>query len=473
MEQTLRVVGLIGAIQFFATATAIEIDTGTTGSGDAFSNLQPSVVVNYSVSRTGLFPSTGGSGSTPEYPLGFVRSTAANFPLGGTAADGRSLLISDNTALYSLFGTNFGGDGRVRFELPDLRGAAPRHVGGSTRSLGRIDGESMTTLDVSQMPSHEHGIPGIAKSTSSVGGTATFSNLQPSQGLNYLINTTGNFVGPSSGSAPGPFLGQIALFGGNFAPSGWAFANGQDLNISDLPNLFSVLGTTYGGDGRTTFGLPDLRDRIVVGANSTDWRVGTIMGEADVLLTEPQLPDHLHTLTAPFDATATEAAGGSALISNIQPSIALNYIIATSGIFPTPETMTGETTLGEISLFAGTYAPRGWMFADGSLLDISDHSALFALLGINFGGDGRTQFRLPDLRGRAAIGAGLGADGVFYDIGDLVGTSNILLDEANLPPHFHTAPVPIPASLPLLGAALGLLATIRRRPTRTHRSLSR
>lgn len=88
--------------------------------------------------------------------------------------------------------------------------------------------------------------------------------MQPSLALNYVIAMQGTF--PSRNLSSMPYLGGIGLFAGNFAPRGWAFCSGQLLSISQNTALFSLLGTTYGGDGRVTFGLPDLRGRVVVGS---------------------------------------------------------------------------------------------------------------------------------------------------------------------------------------------------------------
>lgn len=94
-------------------------------------------------------------------------------------------------------------------------------------------------------------------------------NMQPSLALNYVIATVGVF--PSRNLSSNPYLAGIGLFAGTFAPRGWAYCSGQLLAISSNTALFSLMGTTYGGDGRTTFGLPDLRGRVVVGSqgNST------------------------------------------------------------------------------------------------------------------------------------------------------------------------------------------------------------
>uniref|UniRef100_UPI003D334D21 phage tail protein n=1 Tax=Granulosicoccus sp. 3-233 TaxID=3417969 RepID=UPI003D334D21 len=94
-------------------------------------------------------------------------------------------------------------------------------------------------------------------------------------------------------------------------------------------------------------------------------------------------------------------------VDNMQPSLGLNYIIALTGTFPSRNSIF-DPTLGEIMLFAGTFAPRGWALCDGQLLSIAQNQALFSLLGTTYGGDGRTTFALPDLRGRSAVHAGTG-----------------------------------------------------------------
>ncbi len=90
----------------------------------------------------------------------------------------------------------------------------------------------------------------------------------------------------------------------------------------------------------------------------------------------------------------------------MQPFQAVNYIIALEGTFPSRSSI--NPFIGEIIMFAGNFAPRGWALCDGQLLPVAQHTALFSLLGTNYGGDGRTTFGLPDLRGRAPIHAGQG-----------------------------------------------------------------
>lgn len=98
-----------------------------------------------------------------------------------------------------------------------------------------------------------------------------------------------------------PFIGEIRIFGGNFAPEGWALCNGQLLDIVDNTALFSLLGTNFGGNGRTTFGVPDLRGRVPIGTGQgpglTNRFLSQFSGWEEIQLLSPQLPAHSHTIT--------------------------------------------------------------------------------------------------------------------------------------------------------------------------------
>lgn len=166
------------------------------------------------------------------------------------------------------------------------------------------------------------------------------------------------------------FLGEIRIFCGNFAPRGWAFCHGQLLPISQNTALFSLLGTYYGGDGKSTFGLPDLRGRFPMfwgqGPGLSDRWIGEAEGSGEVTLLPLEMPSHAHTLGAspaeadtnvpagallavpqtavygggagadpvPLSVQALGVAGGSLPHENRQPFLALNFIIAQQGIFP-------------------------------------------------------------------------------------------------------------------------------------------
>ncbi|MCD4718404.1 MAG: tail fiber protein [Desulfobacula sp.] len=170
-------------------------------------------------------------------------------------------------------------------------------------------------------------------------------------------------------AASDPFVAQVKAFGFNFAPRGWAACNGQLLPIASNTALFSLIGTTYGGDGRTTTGLPDLQGRAVMhagrGPGLTDRRLGQRGGVEAVTLSEAQIPSHTHTLRAytgrgnrdtpernvlayhPRNKQYSSAApdvsmntgsisrtGGSQSHENMSPYLTVNYCIALVGIYP-------------------------------------------------------------------------------------------------------------------------------------------
>jgi microcystin-dependent protein len=163
------------------------------------------------------------------------------------------------------------------------------------------------------------------------------------------------------------FLGEIRIFGGNFAPLGWALCNGQIMPISQSTALFSLLGTYYGGDGKSTFALPNLQGQFALnqgqGTGLSPYVLGESGGSAAVTLTQAQIPTHTHapmasatsgTATSPagavwaepraqaygaptaatMSATALATSGASQPHNNLPPYLALTFIIALQGIFP-------------------------------------------------------------------------------------------------------------------------------------------
>jgi microcystin-dependent protein len=176
-----------------------------------------------------------------------------------------------------------------------------------------------------------------------------------------------------------PFIGEIKIFAFNFAPRGYSFCSGQTLSISQNTALFALLGTTYGGNGQTTFVLPDLRGRVAIGQGQgnglSNYVLGQVSGSENTTLLATNMPAHTHTAqvnvnntaanvatpvagsslaaakdvngdnasiytaTAPNTALSSGSvtvgvAGGSQPFSNLQPYLALNYSIALQGIFP-------------------------------------------------------------------------------------------------------------------------------------------
>jgi microcystin-dependent protein len=152
-------------------------------------------------------------------------------------------------------------------------------------------------------------------------------------------NQTSEKISGNSYSPDGmePFIGEITMFAGNFAPRGWAFCDGQLLPISQYSALFSILGTTYGGDGRTTFGLPDMRGRVGIHAGSgpglSTYRLGQKAGseKAALPLRETAIPGS-ETLGSTGQKVAQIT--GVNQVDVRQPYLSINYIIALQGIFP-------------------------------------------------------------------------------------------------------------------------------------------
>jgi microcystin-dependent protein len=163
-----------------------------------------------------------------------------------------------------------------------------------------------------------------------------------------------------------PYVGEIRMFAGNFAPAGWMFCEGQLLPISENETLFQLIGTTYGGDGESTFALPDLRGRIPI-HQGNGFILAETGGAEEITLTVQQIPAHGHPIvvsstagdqispgnnipsasfnvtpylndspTGNFNASAIGAVGGSQPHTNFQPYLCVDFIISLFGIFPSP-----------------------------------------------------------------------------------------------------------------------------------------
>jgi microcystin-dependent protein len=224
--------------------------------------------------------------------VGEIVLYAFNFvPQGWAACAGQLMAIGQEISLFTLIGNRFGGNGETDFALPDYRSIAPT-------------------------------------------------------GLQYCIALTGIVPTPGADSRP-QGLGEIASLPYSFAPYTWIDCNGQLLEIAENESLFHVIGTKFGGDGQSTFGLPNL------------------------VSTPP---------------TAVQFPGAP-------PPTTSQYFIATAG-----GAVPVDPFLAEVRLFPFEAAPAGWETCSGQLLPINQNQALFSLLGFTFGGDGRINFALPDLR---------------------------------------------------------------------------
>jgi len=470
------------------SALAQPFTTGSAGGGMSHNNEQPGLGLNYIIATQGVFPSrnadTGEITQNAGEPLlGEINLFAGNFaPRGWAMLNGQTLPIAQNTALFSILGTQFGGDGRTTFALPDMRGRSAMRFGNGPGlrgySMGQAVGSERVTLSPGQMPSHVHPVSGIPDTTPA-GGSQPHTNMKPSLAINFNINAQGIFPSRNAGagtpttSSLDPTLAIVQMFAGNFNPIGTVPTQGQLLPIAQNTALFSLLGTAYGGDGRTTFGLPDLQGRLPLGVGQgqglTNRPWGAEFGSEQETLTINTMPSHTH----PPDPGAPETilnTGGGQSHNNMQPGTTLTYIIALQGVFPSRNANAGnilqntaEPLIGEVALFAGNFAPRGWAKAEGQLLAIAENTALFSILGTTYGGDGRTTFGLPDLRGRAPVHPGAAGPGSsFWTLGQKYGEEQHFLTLNELPAHNHDyVPEPGSALLCLLGGA-GLLVRRRR-----------
>jgi len=278
---------------------------------------------------TGEFPTHGDGGTNAYFTLGMVQTFAGSLSaFGAPRTEGQELQLNNppsNQALFSVLSINFGGDGIRTFGIPNLVGRAA--IGG--QQIGMFGQGTLT--------------------------------------MAWLIST-----GPST-LAPVP--GTLAMFGGNYAPDGWAFCDGSTLPIQLWVPLFQAIGTAFGGNGETIFLLPNLNGAAPVSAGQGPGRAPVTIGQ--------QIPGAI-------------------------PGLGINYLISLEGPYP-PASGPGAFPdtgqyLGQVIAYGGASAPAGWAICDGSLYPISANMELFQLIGTTYGGDGKTNFALPDLRGLMVTG---------------------------------------------------------------------
>jgi microcystin-dependent protein len=352
--------------------------------------------------------------------LGQIKIFAFNYaPQNWALCQGQLMPISRYTSLFSILGSAYGGDGTTNFAVPNLQGipvGAGQAPGASNYQLGEHGGEAGVTLAPQQLPSHNHAFSTVGDQATSAtpagnqlawswkqaandtvigiyaepptpttalasnaiatsGSGRPHNNLQPYVTLNFSIATGGVWPhGPPPPPSPS-FTGEIAICAGN-PPAGWTLCEGQLMQIAQNQQLFSLLGTTYGGDATRTFALPDLRGRVPLNFGQ-NFAIGQRGGEEAHLLSEAEMPAHSHALMAnatsqqvgataasvtvlgmslgkqlPFNTAFTAnlystaaanaqlagasigGAGGNQPHPNMMPSLALSFCICLNGVFP-------------------------------------------------------------------------------------------------------------------------------------------
>ncbi|MEM7193431.1 MAG: tail fiber protein [Pseudomonadota bacterium] len=453
-----------GGYQSHAQDADVEvISTSQEGQSARHNNMQPYIVLQYAIATSAVFSADGsttnhllGEVAAWPYPGGNSDLAEGAVPGGWTPADGRLLPIANNTELFEILGTTYGGDGQANFALPDLRGRTPVGIGSgpglTAISLGEVIGSETVRLSEQHLAAHSHDTS--TDPTPDAGGSETHPNRMPGLGLRCLIATSGGFppqsivVAASSTSKGGipsslPFIAEMRWYAGNVDESSlatWEDCDGELLSIPSNTALFSLLGTNYGGNATTNFAVPDMRGRVMVhhgtGPGLTEVDLGEKIGIETVTLTTNQIPAHSHTVLNASPPELTTTVGGDLLHSNRQPLLGISHLLSLSdGIVPS--TAIGDIPMiGRILYFGGSFEPRGYQFLNGQQNTILDFPNLHSLIGDTYGGT-ITTFSAPDARGRVLLGNGTGNQLSARTVGEKDGSETHTLSLEEMPRHRH------------------------------------
>jgi microcystin-dependent protein len=331
-------------------------------------------------------------------------------------------------------GSFYGGDGVTNIALPDFRGRRSIQNVDYFSNLAQRAGANQAVLSTFDLPPHTHSLPFPDSATGSTGGGAQLQTA-PTLVFNHMIVVNGAFPASGTATVHEPFLGQVMLFAGNYLLNGASALDGPTLSISANSAFYTVMGTNYGGDGISTFGLPNLVSLAPVGkghAPINTWALGQKSGP--VTISVAQMPSHQHTV--PAIGVTTGFTGGGQPINLMGSLLAFQFLISTNGQLPSHSVPATNEMMGEIQLYAGANLPGGWLPCDGRLLQVANAPGLFGVISNFYGGDGLTTFALPNLAGRIVVGSTNGQPGASS------GAEQVTLTFSNLPSHTHSAPVP-------------------------------
>ncbi len=429
-------VGLMAAAPGYAQLTTF------TGSPNPLpiQNMQPSLALHFAIQNEGIF----GMG-VPIRMFAYSPSRWSELTSGGwMPPDGRSLTVANNAALYAEIGNTYGGNSTA-FNIPDLRGRTPvgegQGPGLSDLTRGGFYGNSSPVLTASNLPEHTHTFG--STNTAPWGFGVPFNNRQDSLALHVSIAQSGLFPSRSGGSGfpvspVSPWIGQIFFTSATPTVNSLVPAVGTSRLVNSNQAMYSIVATNFGGNGVTAFNLPDTRGRALSGYTITtplNGRASRFMGESygaeSTILQVANMAPHNHFSSS---GASTGISGGGQPFENNQPTLAVTYCIAQFGLFPSSTGMTDEDGyVGEIVAFAGNFVPDGYIPCDGRLVTIQSSTfALFALLGTSFGGNGSTNFGVPDLRSRVPIMAS-----EQIPLGTVIGGDTASMNITQLPMHRH------------------------------------
>ncbi|MFT3684435.1 MAG: tail fiber protein [Phycisphaerales bacterium] len=269
---------------------------------------------------------------------------------------------------------------------------------------------------------------------------------QPSLSLHMMVQLPGTF---GIGVPIRMFAYTDSVMAGLASQGGWIPADGRLLSIAGNQGLFSLLGTTYGGNGINTFALPDLRGRAMMGESDVYPR-GTVSGSNTVALTAANVAEHTHAYSlSPTGRTYFgNGYGLSTPFAGLQPALAVFPVIITTGSFPGQEGPYGALAvsptngyLSQVQFLTGALVSQqaaSRTAARGAFISIPQNTALFALMWNTYGGNATSNYELPDLGGRLSVSKGQGTGLTSHPLGEYFGTTSTHLTAPYLPPHSHT-----------------------------------
>jgi microcystin-dependent protein len=449
------------------------VDDGT------YNNLPPYQTLNYIIKYTSGESATDESQLTDRVSeLEIIVDTAYNqLPAGAIMAwgsetapsnwlscDGSAVSRSLYASLYAAIGDAYGaGDGTTTFNLPNLEGRVPVGVDESNSAfdtLGETGGDQTHSLDGTGTATGYGLMYGESMDTADTTGT----NMPPYQVVHYVIKATAGITEEDSAltdrvstleATVGSMFpaGTILASAITTAPDGWAVCDGSAVSRSTYASLFAAIGTTYGaGDEVTTFNLPDLQGRTIFGVDESQTEFNTLGESGGSKL----IQGHGSGTETGYGLTYSESvltATGLTTAQNLPPYTALNYLIRLVTATPDAEsefvTRLGEletfvenggneSPAGSIMAWASDTAPSNWLICDGSVVLKADWPSLYSAIGNQYatGGETELEFRLPNLKGRVAVGKDA-SQSEFDTLGETGGAKTHTLTTAQMPSHTH------------------------------------